>query len=81
VTGMGRRLLELCADPSAARRMGERGRERADEFSARRMVDQLSVLYRRLTLWRSTASTEPDITETPADENASFGGSREKAAG
>ncbi len=45
---MGQRLLELAQDPHLARRMGERGRERVEEFTARRMVDQLAALYTRL---------------------------------
>jgi glycosyltransferase involved in cell wall biosynthesis len=52
VAGMSRRLIELSHDPARARRMGERGREMAEEFSARRMVDQLTVLYRQLVLWK-----------------------------
>jgi glycosyltransferase involved in cell wall biosynthesis len=42
------RLMALAADPALRRSMGERGRERVEEFSARRMVDQLEVLYTRL---------------------------------
>jgi glycosyltransferase involved in cell wall biosynthesis len=41
----GERLIELANDREAARRMGAAGRRRADEFSARRMVDQLAELY------------------------------------
>lgn len=42
---MAQRLLELAADPARAREMGRRGRERVEEFSARRMVDELAALY------------------------------------
>jgi glycosyltransferase involved in cell wall biosynthesis len=45
VEAMGQRLIELAADPALARRMGEAGRARVEEFSARRMVDQLAHLY------------------------------------
>ena len=45
---MARHLDDLARDPAQARRMGERGRSRAEEFSARRMVQQLEVLYARL---------------------------------
>ena len=67
VAGMSRRLLELSQDPSGARRMGERGRERVEEFSARRMVDQLTVLYRRLVLWKEApaARTEGQAVQEP----------------
>lgn len=44
------RLVELASDPAAARRMGERGRARVEEFSARRMVSQLEELYTRLAV-------------------------------
>jgi len=69
VAGMSRRLLELSNDPSRARRMGERGRERAEEFSARRMVDQLSVLYRRLVRWKegpASRTDEHEVVDPPA---------------
>lgn len=69
MSGMSRRLLELSNDPSGARRMGERGRERAEEFSARRMVDQLSVLYRRLVLWKEGPASRTDEHEV-ADPTA-----------
>jgi Glycosyltransferase len=46
--GLGERLIRLAQDPDLARRMGERGRARVDEFSARRMVQQLTTLYARL---------------------------------
>ena len=42
---MAGHLLELAKDRALVRRMGERGRERVEEFSARRMVDQLASLY------------------------------------
>jgi glycosyltransferase involved in cell wall biosynthesis len=69
VAGLSRRLLELSQDPSRARRMGERGRERAEEFSARRMVDQLTVLYRRLVLWKEAPASkteEHELADPPA---------------
>ena len=46
--GMADRLLALAQDPATRQRMGERGRQRADEFSARHMVDQLEELYEGL---------------------------------
>ena len=49
VDAMSRRLIELARDPALARRMGELGRERVEEFSAQRMADQLADLYDRLT--------------------------------
>jgi glycosyltransferase involved in cell wall biosynthesis len=45
---LGARLIELADDPARARAMGARGRERVEEFSARRMVEQLQELYTRL---------------------------------
>lgn len=45
---MAAHLIELARDPERARRMGARGRERVDEFSARRMVERLETLYTRL---------------------------------
>lgn len=48
VEGLAQRMLELASDPAAARRMGVAGLARVDEYSARRMVDQLEVLYARL---------------------------------
>jgi glycosyltransferase involved in cell wall biosynthesis len=47
---LGERLLSLARDPLRACEMGARARERVDEFSARRMVDQLEALYEGLTL-------------------------------
>lgn len=46
---LARRLLSLAEDPALARRMGQAGLARVDEFSARRMVDDLSRLYDDLT--------------------------------
>ena len=46
--GLAARLKQLAGDPAMARAMGERGRARVDEFSARRMVDQLTALYDQL---------------------------------
>ncbi|MBI5710184.1 MAG: glycosyltransferase family 4 protein [Candidatus Eisenbacteria bacterium] len=48
IRAMTGRLLELAADPETARRMGEGGRGRVEEFSARRMVQELEGLYERL---------------------------------
>jgi glycosyltransferase involved in cell wall biosynthesis len=48
--GMGRRLNALADDPGLAQRMGDRGRARVEEFSARRMVDGLAELYSSLAL-------------------------------
>jgi len=48
LTAMAERLDALAADPVAARRMGEAGRARVEEFSARRMVDELTELYGQL---------------------------------
>ena len=48
VAGMSRRLLEFAQDRPRAREMGKRGFQRVDEFSARRMVDQLAELYSEL---------------------------------
>jgi len=45
---MGDRLCALAADPAAARRMGEAGRARVEEFDARRMVEELTCLYASL---------------------------------
>ncbi|MBI1797648.1 MAG: glycosyltransferase family 4 protein [Candidatus Eisenbacteria bacterium] len=49
---MARHLTDLARDPAAARAMGARGLARVDEFSARRMVDQLAELYARLVMER-----------------------------
>lgn len=46
--GIGERLIRLAGDRDLARRMGERGRARVEEFSARRMVQQLTTLYEQL---------------------------------
>jgi glycosyltransferase involved in cell wall biosynthesis len=39
------RLIALARDPSGARAMGARARERVEEFSARRMIEQVEQLY------------------------------------
>jgi len=44
----GAKLVALADDPVLARSMGQRGRARVEEFSARRMVDRLESLYTRL---------------------------------
>jgi glycosyltransferase involved in cell wall biosynthesis len=50
---LAERLLALAGDPALARRMGEAGRAAVDEFSARRMVQQLEQLYARLVAARA----------------------------
>ena len=45
---LGAKLVALADDPALARSMGESGRRRAEEFSARRMVNALMGLYARL---------------------------------
>ena len=41
-------LLRLLGDPALAGQMGAAGRERADEFGARKMVDDIAALYEAL---------------------------------
>jgi glycosyltransferase involved in cell wall biosynthesis len=41
-------LLRLLNDPELARCMGEAGRARVEEFSDKRMVEQIAALYRQL---------------------------------
>ena len=48
IEGLATRLRELAEDPAQARRMGQAGLARVEEFSARRMVDQLADLYQEL---------------------------------
>jgi glycosyltransferase involved in cell wall biosynthesis len=48
ITGLAGRLGALAAEPATARRMGEAGRARVDEFCAQRMVGELADLYTRL---------------------------------
>ncbi len=48
MTAMAARLGALAADPECAHRMGAAGRARVEEFSARRMVQELATLYGRL---------------------------------
>ncbi len=52
VEGMADRLLELARDPDRCAAMGRRGLELVDEFSARRMLDQLQALYADLVARR-----------------------------
>jgi glycosyltransferase involved in cell wall biosynthesis len=52
---LGDRLIELAQDRERARRMGACGRARVDEFSARRMVDQLAELYEWLARERGVS--------------------------
>jgi glycosyltransferase involved in cell wall biosynthesis len=60
VKGFADRLLAVARDREGARRMGERGYERVEEFSARRMVSQLEALYARL------AERKGVVPRTPA---------------
>ncbi len=46
-------LLRLLEDPALARKMGEAGRARAEEFSARKMVSDIAALYERLLAERT----------------------------
>ncbi len=55
VESLAARMTEVASDPERARRMGAAGRARVEEFSARRMVDQLEVLYASLAAERSPA--------------------------
>lgn len=52
VSAMADRLDRLASDPALARRMGACGQARVEEFSARRMTDQLQDLYERLAASR-----------------------------
>jgi len=45
---IARGMRVLASDPARARAMGQAGLARVDEFSARRMVDQLAALYREV---------------------------------
>lgn len=45
---LGRRLIELAADPARVAAMGGRARDRVEEFSARRMIAQVEQLYASL---------------------------------
>jgi glycosyltransferase involved in cell wall biosynthesis len=45
---MAAALLQLLDDPALASKMGEAGQDRADEFSARKMVDDIAALYEAL---------------------------------
>ncbi len=45
---MAAALLRLLKDPALARKMGEAGRTRAEEFSARKMVSDIADLYEAL---------------------------------
>jgi glycosyltransferase involved in cell wall biosynthesis len=53
---LARRMLALAEDPLLARRMGQAGLARVEEFSARRMVDQLAELYQELATRNGNAS-------------------------
>jgi glycosyltransferase involved in cell wall biosynthesis len=41
-------LLRLLDDPALAARMGQAGQARADEFGARKMIDDIAALYETL---------------------------------
>jgi glycosyltransferase involved in cell wall biosynthesis len=41
-------VIRLLRDPQTVRRMGQAGRARADEFGARKMVDEIANLYEEL---------------------------------
>jgi glycosyltransferase involved in cell wall biosynthesis len=64
---LGARLIELADDPARAKRMGERGRERVEEFSARGMVRRLEELYTRLAI-RKGVLREPSRAQDPRRE-------------
>jgi glycosyltransferase involved in cell wall biosynthesis len=48
VAGIADRMRAFAADPARARSLGAAGAARVEEFSARRMVDQLAELYAEL---------------------------------
>ncbi|MEO5617934.1 MAG: glycosyltransferase family 4 protein [Candidatus Eisenbacteria bacterium] len=48
VPALAARMLALARDPARREAMGRSGRERVEEFSARRMVEQLETLYAEL---------------------------------
>lgn len=48
VSALAERMIEIVRDPARAKAMGEAGARLVDEFSARRMVDQLAELYSEL---------------------------------
>ena len=54
---MAAALLRLLNDPFLRRKMGEAGRTRAEEFSARKMVGDIEVLYEALLDARSSPPT------------------------
>jgi glycosyltransferase involved in cell wall biosynthesis len=45
VDALAERVARLALDPGLARQMGERGRERVDEFGASRILGKLDALY------------------------------------
>jgi glycosyltransferase involved in cell wall biosynthesis len=51
---MAAALLRLLDDPALARKMGEAGRERAGEFDARKMVEDIAALYEALLAERTS---------------------------
>lgn len=57
---MAQRLGALAADPETARRMGAAGRARVDEFSAQRMVHELSALYSGLAQGSGNGAAHPN---------------------
>jgi glycosyltransferase involved in cell wall biosynthesis len=56
--GIASRLIALAQDPDLARRMGREGEKRAEEFSARRMVDRLETLYESLAAGERAVCSE-----------------------
>ena len=47
-SALAQAVVDLLRDPTAAKRMGEAGCARVEEFGARRMVDQIAELYEEL---------------------------------
>jgi glycosyltransferase involved in cell wall biosynthesis len=75
VGGFADRLLAVASDREGARRMGERGFERVEEFSARGMVSRLETLYaalaRRKGVLPSIGAPIPETAPRVCDQNAS----------
>jgi glycosyltransferase involved in cell wall biosynthesis len=66
IAGLAVHLGTLAGDPELTRRMGEKGRARVEEFSARRMVDQLAELYLSLARARIRDLDRPVSGAPPA---------------
>jgi glycosyltransferase involved in cell wall biosynthesis len=69
VAAIAAALRELATDPARARRMGEAGARRAEEFSAELMARQLEALYESLWERRTGAAPRPH----PAASRAAVG--------